>query len=287
MGLQGDIGFTGSQGDVGFTGSTGEFGGVGFTGSQGDVGFTGSIGFTGSQGDTGFTGSQGDVGFTGSKGDVGFTGSTGEFGGVGFTGSQGDVGFTGSKGDIGFTGSSGEFGGTGFTGSQGDTGFTGSKGDIGFTGSLGFTGSKGEGADITIVDDSSTNASLYVTFVDSTSGTVDGVSVSSTKLFFNPSTGTLNASEFNSLSDITLKENASEILDVRDILNSIETISFNWKDTGTKSYGVIAQQLEEVLPELVTNTSGKKYVNYIPLIAILIDGYKSLSERLEYFEKNK
>lgn len=30
------------------------------------------------------------------------------------------------------------------------------------------------------------------------------------------------------------------------------------------------------MPELVNNVNGKKYVNYLPLIAVLISGYKDL-----------
>jgi hypothetical protein len=39
------------------------------------------------------------------------------------------------------------------------------------------------------------------------------------------------------------------------------------------------------MPELITRHGDKKYVNYIPLIAILIEGYKNLSTRIENLEK--
>jgi hypothetical protein len=266
VGFIGSTGFTGSKGDIGFTGS------VGFTGSTG-IGFTGSagVGFTGSKGDIGFTGS---TGFAGSKGDIGFTGSTG----IGFTGSAG-VGFTGSKGDIGFTGSSGT---NGFTGS---VGFVGSQGSNGFTGSIGFTGSAGAGADITITDDTATDETRYVTFVNATSGIVDDVFVSSSKLFYNPATGILNATEFNSLSDVTYKEDFRTIDNAVELLDRINTYQFKWKETGVNSYGVIAQELEEILPELINNTNGSKYVNYVPLIAILLEGYKNLSKQVKDLQK--
>jgi hypothetical protein len=45
---------------------------------------------------------------------------------------------------------------------------------------------------ITITDDTSTNATRYITFTDATTGTETGLDVSSTKLQFNPSTGTLS-----------------------------------------------------------------------------------------------
>lgn len=47
---------------------------------------------------------------------------------------------------------------------------------------------------ITIADDTTTNATRYLTFTDATTGTETGLDVSSTKLQFNPSTGTLTVS---------------------------------------------------------------------------------------------
>jgi hypothetical protein len=45
---------------------------------------------------------------------------------------------------------------------------------------------------VTITDDTSTNATRYITFTDATTGTETGLDVSSTKLQFNPSTGTFS-----------------------------------------------------------------------------------------------
>jgi hypothetical protein len=46
---------------------------------------------------------------------------------------------------------------------------------------------------ITVTDDTTTNATRYITFTNATSGSITGENVSSTKLQFNPSTGTLTA----------------------------------------------------------------------------------------------
>jgi hypothetical protein len=49
---------------------------------------------------------------------------------------------------------------------------------------------------ITITDDTSTNATRYLTFTSATSGTITTENTSSTKLYYNPSTGQLNATTF-------------------------------------------------------------------------------------------
>lgn len=187
--------------------------------------------------------------------------------GVYVEGSEVDTGFTESQGDIGFTGSRGEdgtIGVDGFTGSQGDTGFT---------------GSAGEGADLSITDDTSTNETRYVTFVDQTSGDVAGVGISSTKLFFNPSSGTLNATEFNSLSDCLFKENVKPIKDAISVVKNLKGTSFICKQTQKGSYGLIAQEVQDVLPEIVSESEFKT-VNYNAIIPFLIEAIKELNNEV-------
>lgn len=133
---------------------------------------------------------------------------------------------------------------------------------------------------VSINNNTSTNASFYVTLADSTSGSFDTATVSSTKLYFNPSSGTLNATDFNSLSDASLKENVETLENGLDVINQIRPVSFDWKDSGERSFGVIAQEIEEVLPQIVaTNDEGVKSVAYDKIIAFLIDAVKTLDER--------
>jgi ASC-1-like (ASCH) protein len=127
----------------------------------------------------------------------------------------------------------------------------------------------------------STNASFYPVFVASVDS-IQTVNAADTKLYFNPSTGTLNATNFNSLSDATYKENIEKIPNSIEMLNAIQTYSFNWKDNKNKSYGVIAQEFEKVMPELVEeNANGDKTVSYMPLIAIIIEAIKKLDKKIE------
>jgi hypothetical protein len=123
-----------------------------------------------------------------------------------------------------------------------------------------------------VINDISTDTTQYLGMTRSTS-VWDSAYISTSKLYFNPSTGVLTSTDYNSLSDITLKENISPIVDSIALLKQINPVSFNWKDTGRKSYGVIAQELEKILPELVStsNDTALKSVAYTQLIAFLID----------------
>lgn len=136
-----------------------------------------------------------------------------------------------------------------------------------------------------ITDDSSTDTTQYLGMSRGTSGNWTATYVSSTKLYFNPSTGALNATDFNSLSDVSQKKNINNINDALDTVKQINGVEFEWVDGGRKSSGVIAQELEKILPHLVqTNDNGIKSVNYNGLIAYLVESIKQLSSRIEYLE---
>lgn len=87
-------------------------------------------------------------------------------------------------------------------------------------------------------------------------------------------------SGFYEESDINLKTNIKPI----DFTNNIELVSFNWKKDGKQSYGVIAQQVEECYPELVSTdeSTGYKSVNYD---AVLILKCAQLENRIKQLEK--
>lgn len=134
-------------------------------------------------------------------------------------------------------------------------------------------------------DDTKTNASYYPVIATTAGGST--AKTSSTKLYFNPSTGTLNATTFNSLSDAKQKHNVVNIENATNIINQINGVEFDWKDNNQHSAGVIAQQLETVLPWLVSTTEeGIKSVNYSGMIGYLIQAVKELSAEVDQL-KNK
>ena len=63
--------------------------------------------------------------------------------------------------------------------------------------------------------------------------------------------GIATASEFDALSDINYKKNIKTVENGLDKIVSLRGVSYDWKQSDRPSYGVIAQELEEVLPELV------------------------------------
>ena len=305
-------------------GATGPAGATGLTGPTGLTGATGPTGPSGADstvpGPTGVTGPAGATGPSGATGLTGTTGVTGPAGATGPTGVTGPTGITGPTGVTGPTGATGSFSGTTTeqivtsnttTSTSTTTGALQVGGGAGVVGNLyvggnviassvfsnsyfyangtAFSGGGGGGGGttITVTDDTTTNATYYPMYATASSGTLSSAMVASTKLQFNPSSGQLTVQDLNTLSDATLKENAEQIQDPFIILNQIFGMSFNWKDGGKRSYGVLAQRLEEVLPELVGTTSdGKKTVNYIPIIAFLVEAVKRQQDDIEFLKNS-
>jgi hypothetical protein len=137
-----------------------------------------------------------------------------------------------------------------------------------------------------ITDDTSTNASRFLTFTSATSGSISAANVSSTKLTFNPSTGLLTVVDINSTSDLNLKENVQTVENALETINTLRGVSFDWKETGRSSYGVIAQELQEILPDLV-NDGEVKSVNYNGIIGVLIEAVKELKKEVEDLKRTK
>ena len=90
--------------------------------------------------------------------------------------------------------------------------------------------------------------------------------------------GTVTATDVNTTSDRRYKENIQPINNALSIINQINPVKFQWKKDKVEAYGVIAQELEQLLPQLVqTNNEGMKSVSYSQLIPIIIKAIQELT----------
>tara|TARA_B100000131_G_scaffold202647_1_gene194615 strand:- start:46 stop:1518 length:1473 start_codon:yes stop_codon:yes gene_type:complete len=90
-------------------------------------------------------------------------------------------------------------------------------------------------------------------------------------------------------SDMRLKDNAKPIDNALDKLKTLSGYTFDWNDNqdvySGSDIGVMAQEVEEVFPELVAERkSGYKAVKYDKLVPVLIESVKSLSDTIEKLE---
>ena len=100
------------------------------------------------------------------------------------------------------------------------------------------------------------------------------------------SVGVVTATDFNSTSDINLKENIKTIENSLNTIEQLRGVTFNWKENQKPSLGVIAQEVQEILPELVNNGTIKS-VNYNGIIGVLIEAIKELKKEVEELKNTK
>jgi len=92
--------------------------------------------------------------------------------------------------------------------------------------------------------------------------------------------------DVNSTSDISLKTNIKTLESATEKLIQMRGVEFDWISSEKRSIGFIAQEVEEIFPELVNITeNGIKTVQYQSIIAVLVESIKQLNGRIEELEK--
>lgn len=275
----------------------------GTTGSQGTIGAQGTTGTTGAQGTSGTSvalkGSvtiPTDLGSIAAElvGDLYIVLTSGSYGGKNFSAGDGALwtgsvwenvgpirgiqGITGATGAPGAQGTSGATGTPGAQGIQGKEGITGSQGTIGSQGTVGTQGVQGPiGPSTQINATEDTTSNLFPVMVLA-AGTNQSAKITSSKLAFNATTGYLTAIGFSAISDSRLKTNVESLsgAECLEIITKLNPVSFDWIESGKSTFGLIAQELEQIESKLVVDSGEYKSVEYTAIIPILIKAIQEL-----------
>ena len=92
-------------------------------------------------------------------------------------------------------------------------------------------------------------------------------------------------------SDERLKDNIKPIENSLEAIKKLNGVTYDWKANGKSSVGVIAQNIQEVFPELVKEVQPigedekRLTVNYDGLVGVLIEAVKDLSKQVEELKK--
>ena len=98
-------------------------------------------------------------------------------------------------------------------------------------------------------------------------------------------TGNLNAPAFFYTSDMRVKNNIETITDALAKVNAMRGVSFDWANGMGSAVGLIAQEVQEVVPQAVSNQpDGLLNVAYGNLVGVLIEAIKELSAKVEALE---
>ncbi|EPS5037060.1 tail fiber domain-containing protein, partial [Escherichia coli] len=226
------------------------------------------------KGDTGPAGPAGPGGVQGPKGDPGPQGPKGDTGAAGAKGEKGATGATGPQGPKGDTGAAGPAGPQGPKGDKGDPGVAGPAGPAGAPGLKGDPGAPGQGTELLTTANTWTQAQTF-------NGGING-------------NLTVNGNgSFNDVQIRSDKRNKRNLVKLDNALDRLEALTgylyeIQYSADGWQtSVGLIAQDAQKALPELVTEDadviSGEKRLrlNYNGIIALLVEGFKTLRHEIK------
>ncbi len=107
-----------------------------------------------------------------------------------------------------------------------------------------------------------------------------GVGTSGSLTAYMSRDGAISAVRYNTTSDARYKEDIKTLDGSLEKISLLRGVTYNWADKSRgkdRQVGVIAQEVEQVFPELVsTNEQGFKSVEYSKLVAPLIEAVKEL-----------
>jgi hypothetical protein len=132
---------------------------------------------------------------------------------------------------------------------------------------------------VVISDQLISASTFYPLFTTNTSGAASTVSVATSKMTFQPSTGTLTVTAITESSSRALKMNINPIDNALDAILKLKGVTYDRKDGSTQNEaGLIAEQVNKILPNIVSkDAKGKPTgIHYTKLTAYLIEAVKSL-----------
>lgn len=85
------------------------------------------------------------------------------------------------------------------------------------------------------------------------------------------------ADTITAYSDVTMKTNIENIRNALDKVNQLRGVSYNRIDTNERQIGVIAQEVQKIIPEVVSESTNGLSVAYGNMIGLLIEAVKELT----------
>ncbi|GMU23120.1 MAG: hypothetical protein AMXMBFR13_32030 [Phycisphaerae bacterium] len=150
----------------------------------------------------------------------------------------------------------------------------------------------GQNGQLSLTGDLSTSGNLNTTANLRVTGDAGiGIASPSYKLHVNGSVAGIG--DYVNRSDERLKQNVQPIGDAVEQLSRLEGVSFDWRQDGytelnldsRRHLGLIAQEVEKVLPEAVSKDHESRYsVAYSAIVLVLVEAVKEQQARMDSLE---
>lgn len=119
-------------------------------------------------------------------------------------------------------------------------------------------------------------------YVNATGNVGIGTTTTSYKLYVS---GDIYATgDITAFSDIAIKEDITTIENALATVANLRGVKYTRKDTKERKIGLIAQEVQPILPEVVVNADNNIGVSYQTVVALLIEAVKELSNKVKILE---
>ena len=98
--------------------------------------------------------------------------------------------------------------------------------------------------------------------------------------------GSITSATYFYSSDAALKEDIKTIENPLEKVQALRGVSYKWKNTGRKDIGLVADEVQEVLPELVVENEHKQ-MDYGHMIGLLVEAIKEQQKEIEELKCQK
>jgi hypothetical protein len=143
-----------------------------------------------------------------------------------------------------------------------------------------FNSSNAFGASANLTFDGTTLATVQLA---TTSNAAVGGALAVTGAITTASTITA-AGNITAFSDERLKSDIKTIQNALDLVGEMRGVSYVANNTGLPSVGVVAQEMQKIVPEVVQDNNGMLSVAYGNIVGVLIEAIKELKAKVEELE---
>lgn len=96
----------------------------------------------------------------------------------------------------------------------------------------------------------------------------------------------VTAPTFTSTSSKRFKTDINNLTNSLESINKLQGVTFKWKETGKPDIGLIAEEVNDILPDLVTKNDSNipEGIDYGKLTAVLVESIKELTQKVQKLE---
>ena len=100
---------------------------------------------------------------------------------------------------------------------------------------------------------------------------------------------TISCTTLTETSDARMKTDVQPLTNALQMVQQLKGVRFKWKDqVDTKGHvGLLAQDVQQVLPDVVYEKDGTLAVSYTNIVAVLVEAVKELSQQLYILSSKK